>query len=371
MTRFGQEFPDAQPPGYVRVYDPYRGFHLQAHQTIRWTSQCFDVTGISTNSFGMRDRERVVQKTGPRAALLGDSFLRGFEVDNDHVLNRVLEGIRPGVEFLNFGESGYGTVASYETYLTLAARFRPDVVVYFLYANDLIDNHYLLRAWRAGVVDARPGFDNYPDLVRRNNEWTLATPANLLGTPASWPFRIWLRQHVTLYAAARQARDALASRHTVSGSNSKAGPTTFPAAGHVALPRRWIELAAYAPPANEYWTEAWEVTKAVMSSLARATAERGARLLVVEVPHPEVLAIEANGFARVTGVPQPPGFDPAYFFTTIETFLERESIPFINLERAYRARGVDPRTLYGCTRHWNQEGHRITAEIVAPLLDPL
>lgn len=84
-----------------------------------------------------------------------------------------------------------------------------------------------------------------------------------------------------------------------------------------------------------------------------------------EIPHHDILRIETDGFERVTGFPQPTDFDRAYFYGSVEEFLRRESIPFVNLERAYRAAGVDPKSLYGCTHHWNKEGHRVTAEIVA------
>ncbi len=178
IVDYGSEFPDARPPRYVRVYDPWRGFHLQPNQTVHWSSTCFDMQGIEVNSFGMRDRERVLEKSGPRVALLGDSFMRAFEVGNESVINRVLETKFPGVEFLNFGESGHGTIQAFQTYDKIAYQFEPDLVIYIMFVNDLSDNHYLLRAWRgAQPGEVLPGADNYPDYISVDGEWEFVTPA--------------------------------------------------------------------------------------------------------------------------------------------------------------------------------------------------
>ena len=77
-------------------------------------------TPIDYNAFGMRDRPRQLERFPGelRLALVGDSFAEGKEVPFDSCLAHLLEGKlqeRLGqrrVEVLNFGVSGYGTVAS-------------------------------------------------------------------------------------------------------------------------------------------------------------------------------------------------------------------------------------------------------------------
>jgi len=106
------------------------------------------------NEFGMRDVPRRLEKPAGslRVALLGDSFAEALQVPLDSTLARRLESElqhryperRP--EVLNFGVSGFGTVASLARYCALASRFNPDVVIYLFVHND---------AWDVLEIDAR------------------------------------------------------------------------------------------------------------------------------------------------------------------------------------------------------------------------
>lgn len=369
VVGYGNEYPDARPPEYRRVYDPFRGFALQPHQRIHWSAPCFDVKNITTNSFGMRDRERQLEKQGPRVALLGDSFLRAFEVQNDETLNHLLEADMPGVEFLNFGESGYGTVQSYETYARLAAQFKPDAVVYFMYTNDVIDNHAMLRAWRGGTPGAvEPGFDNYPDLVRADDgAWTFVQPKDQMTLRPSWKAKQWLRQHLRTYVLATRARDGLLRR--ANAGQSAAQAAAFPAAEGVPYPREWMELAAYGPPANQYWEEAWQVSEHALVELAQAVQRDGSRFAVVLVPTKELFRIDELGFTQATGLPRPSSFDPSYLHERIAQALAAEGVPVIDLRPAYTHVAKDasaaPLSFYHtCNIHWSPLGHRVTAQLV-------
>lgn len=427
LIHYERYFPDATPPAYERVYDPWRGYALKPHQRIDWLSKCFSVKGIETNQFGMRDVERQIAKTGTRVALLGDSFLRGFEVGNDEVINRHLERAFPGVEFLNFGESGYGTIQAYQTYVHLASRFKPDLVIYFMATNDLIDNHYLLRAWRGGHLgNVAPGFDNLPDLLPGpDGAWTFVKPANLIENPQLLARgKRWLARHLRLYLLVRRAcadpvyqfqrwKIALAHRaHTwwsgltrwvrqliqeaaadpspsSDGGDSPPAPQApvyIPAAENMpAWSARWGLLLSFltsAPPRNRVWKEAWEVTRHTLVLFADAVWQDGATFAVVGIPEKLILDLKAYHFdieaynAERGNMQQPPeGFDPAYFYAQIGSFLSENGIPFLNLQEAYeswRDGAVgDPLALYHvCNIHWNEAGHRVSAAIVGDFIRP-
>ncbi len=372
---YGSEFPDALPPKYVRVYDPWRGFYLQPNQLIRWTSTCFDVQGIETNSFGMRDRERVIEKSGPRVALLGDSFMRAFEVGNNHVINRVLEDEFPSVEFLNFGESGHGTIQAFQTYDKFAYQFEPDIVIYFMYANDVSDDHYQLRAWRGAKPGAvLPGGDNYPDYVKVDGEWEFVTPTDQYSGPTGiLALKTWLGRHVRIYLFGRHIRDAIVLFRTQSTSGvqtiSSEGPIFFPAAEGTEISTPWMHLLALAPPQNKYWNEAWEITLYSLQILAESVSATGAQFVVVGIPDADVFRIQESSFETVTGEAAPDGFDPNYYYDVIGGFLTEQQIPFLNLQQLYPEYVVDPMSLYHeCNFHWNEAGHRVTAELVADFL---
>lgn len=96
---------------------------------------------ITSNSFGMRDKERQLGSTSPmkRAVLLGDSFLEGHLVDAPLRYSNLLESTT-GREHLNFGINGTSPINYYLTYKHLASRFAHDVVIVSLLpANDFED----------------------------------------------------------------------------------------------------------------------------------------------------------------------------------------------------------------------------------------
>jgi hypothetical protein len=103
---------------------------------------------IEYNAHGMRDRarERAKPPGTLRVALAGDSQTEAKEVPFDSTWGQHLErglGRRlpaADVEVLNFGVSGFGTVATLARFETLGRHFAPDVVVYLFNDNDPTDN---------------------------------------------------------------------------------------------------------------------------------------------------------------------------------------------------------------------------------------
>jgi len=130
------------------------------------------------------------------------------------------------------------------------------------------------------------------------------------------------------------------------------------------------------------WEEAWEVTRQALAVLAEAVRRDGATFAVVGVPEQLIIDLKAYHFdleiynAKRGNIQQPPeGFDPDYFYAQIGSFLDEHDIPFLNLQDAYETwhdrTGGDPTALYHvCNIHWNEAGHRLTAELVAEFIRP-
>lgn len=92
-----------------------------------------------TNSHGQRDIERALEKTGTRILLLGDSVVQGIRTPAlDDTISRQLEQLLEprGIEVLNFGVSGYNTLAEAELFETKGLAFDPDLVILVFVAND-------------------------------------------------------------------------------------------------------------------------------------------------------------------------------------------------------------------------------------------
>ncbi len=115
--------------------------------TVFWHTSIDGTWKFVTNSQGFRD-ERDWHYDKPKGRLrilsLGDSHTEGFEVRQEHTFSAVIERFlkNKGVdaEILNAGISGFGTAESLAFLETEGIRYRPDIVVLGLYANDYQDN---------------------------------------------------------------------------------------------------------------------------------------------------------------------------------------------------------------------------------------
>jgi hypothetical protein len=103
---------------------------------------------VKTNSCGMRDVERTVEKKVPtfRIALLGDSFAFGWGVEFKEGFGQVLErelqrysdqssGLK--IEVLNFGVPGYSTFQEVALFEDRVLAFQPDEILLLWVENDL------------------------------------------------------------------------------------------------------------------------------------------------------------------------------------------------------------------------------------------
>ncbi len=98
-----------------------------------------DSIGWLFNSAGSNDRERSVinlDLTKKRVALVGDSFLEGFMVNNSKRLSSILEQ-KTGLEHLNFAVNSSSPINYYLTYKSIVKAYDADIlIVGFLPAND-------------------------------------------------------------------------------------------------------------------------------------------------------------------------------------------------------------------------------------------
>ena len=137
----------------------------------------FRLTYERTNSHGLRDRERSLEKPpgGRRVILLGDSIVEGHGIREADTISRQLERLYADgkTEVLNFGVSGYCTLAEIEMLEVKGVFFGPDQVVLVFVQND---------------------FDNF-------NEDTLPL-GGTIGRPA-WSKRLFIGSHLFRLLAIR------------------------------------------------------------------------------------------------------------------------------------------------------------------------
>jgi hypothetical protein len=100
---------------------------------------------FKNNAEGFRDSPHS-SKEKTRIAFLGDSFVWGYDVQQEERFTEQLQQLMPAQEILNLGISGYGTDQEYLLLRRFFDPYAPDVVVLVvLPANDREDNSTNLR----------------------------------------------------------------------------------------------------------------------------------------------------------------------------------------------------------------------------------
>ena len=82
-----------------------------------------------------------------RVALLGDSYVEGFQLFDRHHFRHILENslqnkMAKTVEVLNFGRSGFTLADMYVYYKEFADQFEPDIYLVFVHNNDFFEQSY-------------------------------------------------------------------------------------------------------------------------------------------------------------------------------------------------------------------------------------
>ena len=177
------------------VYGDYTLRRLRPN-TVFWHTSRDGQWRFVTNAKGFRnDRDIPYDKTPGRLRVLtlGDSQTEGFEVRQEFtysaVIERSLNSHGTAAEVINAGISGFGTAEALAFLENEGIRYRPDVVVYGLYANDFVDNV------RSGLF----ALDNDSLIITSKVH---APAVGILDVLNAIPPMRWLSEHSYLYSLA-------------------------------------------------------------------------------------------------------------------------------------------------------------------------
>ena len=314
---------------------------------------------VEVNADGRRDVGVALAKPADvyRIAVLGDSYSEAMQVERDQAFWAQLApplqacGFTRGkrVEVLNFGVSGYGTAQQYLALESRAGSYRPDLVILqFTNGNDVRDNSKALDdnpsrpffiAAGDGTLKLDGSFVSGPD-YRKLNSWSHETFRELSD-----------RLHVLQLARAAK-NISFVSKAQADGVE------------------QGLEPLVLAPPQDANWENAWRLTETLIAKIDESARRHGARFLVFTVPyaiqvHPDRAVREA--LQAKLGVP-----DLFYPDRRIAEFARRAHIDAVTLaplmqpaaERRHTYFHGFPATGMG-RGHWNAEGHRAAAELIA------
>jgi lysophospholipase L1-like esterase len=329
--------------GALHEYDARAGWKCKSNLDANYAlPRSFDVR-VRCNADGLRGEELPRPKPAERhrIAVLGDSFMWGYGVENDEVFAHVLSQQLPGSDSMNLAANGYSTVQSLVRLEDSHPSYEPDAVVLAFFWNDLEDNFDDKRGGRPVVGFTEGGairIDNLP--VRR---------------PWKSPSKQWFRHHSRLFGFLEYTTKLI-------GELTKSWRRA-PRADRDALPgdfdpgaMEFTEWDVYAPPTPEI-DRAWQALRELIRRIDAASGE----LLVVFVPSKK--AMDPRQFRELFG--EGPGLDWNRPATRLAEICRSLDIDFLDLNPVFREH-EDPASLFLVNDgHWNAAGHALAARVAA------
>jgi len=139
-------FPHLKPTGHMKgiffEYDSTLGWKGVPNASGVFSTEAFTMN-IALNLKGLRDNKDYSYNKPEkvtRIIVLGDSFTWGKGVNNSQIYTEFLENKLDKVEVINMGHSGYGTAQELLLLKHEGVKYSPDLIVLLFHASDLTDN---------------------------------------------------------------------------------------------------------------------------------------------------------------------------------------------------------------------------------------
>jgi lysophospholipase L1-like esterase len=291
-------------------------------------------TYVRISSEGLRDLLHG-RKTGRyRILVLGDSFVWGFGVEDEHrVTNRLQQRLGQSVEVINAGVSGWGTDQEL-LYLRKTGRlFEPDLVVLVLGLEDLENIHNSVEytypkpyfSIRGGALE----LCNVP-VPKRNTAWT--TRFGVQPQHRRAPTSAVTENPGALYQAHRFLRHHFYTYRFVSIRVAR-----------IVARRGWMANAS-----------ADSLLKQILVAMRATCTQIGARLLLVPIPYNYHMAKTDDDRIK----------------DAVLAAARDAGIEYLDLWPLFRSQAAAGRGLYfEIDPHWNATGHEVAAEALASHLE--
>jgi len=339
-----------------RQYDPQIGLSLIPNRHLIHSRGCFQGE-VSINRWGMRDRDRTLEKPPGefRIAMIGDSGVEAVQVKPEEVVNIRMEkllhdkGYR-NAEVLSFGVEGIGTTQELLLYEQKVRQFHPDLVLVMFTDNDIFNNSstlqpkvYGIHDWYAPYYNLSPNGQLVLQPVERRYFNGLRSFLEAHSVLVYYLERTWLQFDVPL--------------HKWQG-----------------LPLFYATFSD--DPLDDEWKQAWLVTEKVMQKMNDTVTADGAKFLIV--PWPSFTSIDPDW--RQTMMTRfghlPSGFSPYKPEERLQQISERSHVPIAFITpylQSYRdAHHLPPPYFsFACDPHFTAVGHEVSAEAIVQKLEEL
>lgn len=338
-------------------YDPVLGWRKTAGARVVYDRREYHVE-YRVNHLGLRGPERPYQKPAgtSRVLALGDSFVEAFMVDQASTVTARLEAAlgRRGcrTEVVNGGTVGYSTDQEYLFYRDEGWRYAPDVVVMFVYHNDvpyLVLDRY--GPYPKPVLDfgtQPPSVSNQP--VPRHVP-VPAPPASPEPPP---------RSYLAEFVKDRVERISAPVYDRLAGLGLWEPLRKLPMND---------ELRLYRVPELGHLRPAWSAFAWTLETLSKAVTARGGRLVVAYVPSRMEVTPRVWEATRVRYGLDEKLFDRSAVASRVRYTTGRLGVAMLDLtEPLARAEGTLSPTYYQTDSHWNARGQEVAGGALAEYL---
>ncbi|HET7747649.1 MAG TPA: hypothetical protein VFM29_10140 [Vicinamibacteria bacterium] len=334
-------------------HDPVLGWKKKPGARVTYRRREYTAE-VAVNSRGLRDRERGYERPEGtvRVLALGDSFVEGYTVAFEETVAQVMEkelGPCPA-EVLNGGTAAWSLDQEYLFYVHEGARYEPQVVVAFVYFNDvywtIFDNHFGTPKPLLGREAGRLFVRNDPVPFRPGAPATQAPRPPAHGS-AAWE---WFRD--------RMARGAPRAYNRLAGAG-----LWEPLGGDEPDP----QMRVYKRRQQPIIEKAWEQTDMILRALHGETARRGARLLLAYVPSRMEVSDRDWELTRLAYNMDERQWDRGLVARRLNDIARSAGFPVLDLTPALRAGsgGIHGEPYFLYDGHWNSLGHRLAGRAVA------
>ncbi|MBN2417618.1 SGNH/GDSL hydrolase family protein [bacterium] len=307
------------------------------------------------NQYGWRDRNWEVDRPEGqyRIAVIGDSYVEAFQVEEDSTFLNLVErnlGHTGGhsVELMNFGRSGFTQSEEYLVLRNEVLKFNPQMVLlFFLPDNDICEINPEIA-----VTKIRPFF-------YLNDDGTLALDTSFVYDES---FRIKtrinpLKQHSALLSLLAERYNAVARRNRRMEVRRDVWERRENDSYRIV---DFLNLASSNP--DPKYVQAYVVNKALVREMADLCKRNGIVFTLVLIGGRHALYDKSIGYRKVD-----PEFDPFWFDKDLKSFCEELGVDFINLRAVFEEKVLaGNESLYWS--HWSYQGHRLVADVLEEYL---
>ena len=338
-------------------YDPVLGWRKTPGAAVVYDRREYHVE-FRVNGQGLRGPDRPYAKPPgvARVLALGDSFVEAFMVEDAQTVTARLEadlaarGCR--VEVINGGTVGYSTDQEYLFYRDEGRKYAPDVVVVFVYQNDI---PYLAIGEYLGYPKPQLDFSTDPPTVANEPVPRYEAPA-LAEAAAPEPVPSFVLEFV------KNALERTSAR-------------TYNRLARAGLwePLRQLpindEIQLFHVPELGHLRPAWSAFTWTLQTLNKAVAAVGGRLVVAYVPGRMEVSPRTWELTEARYGLDPSAYDAKAVASRVRYITGRLAIPSIDLtEPLARADGAFRPTYFQTDSHWNARGQEVAGKAMSDYL---